>query len=244
LSAAPATGPGDYVHLMDRRPLVAGVATVLAIGLLLFAASSGPTRLWSDPPPAGVATVFANQSATTSSIAPEDTIAVGEPVNRPWSGNVVAYLAVLVTLLVVVLVVRTRGVTVGRPRWRSRLRMANAGDHLPEIEQPDLMVDVVAADEALGVGSPKNAIVACWMHLERGVAASGLERLPAETSLEYVARVVATSSVRPEPIGELADLYREARFSRHDMSEADRMRARALLSDVVAAVRHGSVESV
>ena len=229
---------------MDRRPLVAGVATVLTIGLLLLAASSGPARLWSDPPPAGVTTVLVNQSATTGSIAPEDTAPVGEPVNRPWGGNVVAYLAALAMLLVMVLVVRTRGVTVGRPRWRGRLRNTNFGDHLPEIEQPDLMVDVAAADVALGVGSPKNAIVACWMQLERGVAASGLERLSAETSLEYVARVVAASSVRPEPIRELADLYREARFSRHDMSDADRERARALLSDVVAAVRHGTVGTV
>lgn len=223
---------------------MAGVATVLAIGLLLFAASSGPTRLWSDPPPAGVTTVLVDQPAATSTIAPEDTTAPGEPVSRPWGGNLLGYLAALAALIVILLVLRTRGVTVGRPGWRRWLRNASTGDDLPEIEQPDLMVEAAAADEALGVGSPKNAIVACWMQLERGVAASGLQRLPAETSLEYVERVVAASSVRPEPIQELADLYREARFSRHDMSEADRGRARVLLQDVVEAVRHGTVGSV
>ena len=170
-------------------------------------------------------------------------IAQGEPVNRPWGGNLFGYLAALAALIVIVLVVRTRGVTVGRSGWPRWPRNVSAGDDLPEIEQPDLMAEVAAADEALGVGSPKNAIVACWMQLERGVAASGLERLPAETSLEYVERVVAASSVRPEPIQELADLYREARFSRHDMSEADRGRARVLLRDVVEAVRHSSVAS-
>ncbi len=229
---------------MDRRLLGAGIATALAIGSLLFAASSGSTRLWSDPPPAGVTTVLVNQPDATSTIAPEDTTAQGEPVNRPWGGNLFGYLAALVALIVIVLVLRTRGVTVGRSGWRRWLRNAGAGDDLPEIEQPDLMAEVAAADAALGVGSPRNAIVACWMQLERGVAASGLERLPAETSLEYVERVVAASSVRPEPIQELADLYREARFSRHDMSEADRGRTRVLLRDVVEAVRHGTVESV
>ena len=185
-----------------------------------------------------------NQPEVTTTLEPEDTTAVGEPVNRPWGGNVLAYLAAMAMLVVMILVVRTRGFTVGRRRWRSLLRVTSRGDDLPEIEQPDLMVDVAAADAALRVGSPKNAIVACWMQLESDAAASGIERLPAETSLEYVARVVAASSVRPEPIRELADLFREARFSRHDMSEADRGRALVLLRDVVQAVRQGTVEPV
>jgi hypothetical protein len=78
---------------------------------------------------------------------------------------------------------------------------------------------------ALREGDPRNAIVACWMDLEAACADSGFPRLPAETSTEFTGRVLAHFSVRHEVIESLAALYREARFSEHQLTEHHRERA-------------------
>ena len=112
---------------------------------------------------------------------------------------------------------------------------------LPEVPERELAVDVESARVALAGGSPRNAIVACWMQLERDAAAAGLPREAAETSAEYVERVVAASSVDPAPIRELAALYREARFSRHELRDDHRTRALAALNRVEAVLRPSAV---
>ena len=64
-----------------------------------------------------------------------------------------------------------------------------------------------------------------------------MSRVSSETSAEYVARVVASGSVNAGPIGELAALYREARFSRHDLGDEHRARAFASLERALAAAK-------
>ena len=74
-------------------------------------------------------------------------------------------------------------------------------------------------------GAPRNAIVAAWLDLETSAAATGLPRLPAETSTEYTERVIGAWPVDRERLGDLAALYREARFSVHELGESHRDRA-------------------
>jgi hypothetical protein len=227
---------------MDRR-LVAGVATTVAMVLLVLAASSGPVRLWITPP---------SELAPPSidSTGPLDTVAQPDPVlpdRTPgrWDDTFLQLVGVLLLALIVTMArwvvkagmwptLRRRGV---RRRWNWRIAA------LPEMPERELAVDVDAARDALAGGSPRNAIVACWMQLERDVAAAGLPRDAAETSAEYVERVVVASSVEPGPIRELAALYREARFSRHELGNDHRIRALAALNSVEAALRR-SVEVV
>ena len=47
----------------------------------------------------------------------------------------------------------------------------------------------------------------------------GLPRHPAETSAEYTIRVLHTWDIAPAALGGLAELYREARYSRHPVTE-------------------------
>jgi hypothetical protein len=83
------------------------------------------------------------------------------------------------------------------------------------------------------------------MQLEADVAAAGLPRRTTETSSEYVERVIGRSSVDPLPITELAALYREARFSVHELRDEHRDRASRALDDVVAALdSHHEVREV
>ncbi len=71
-----------------------------------------------------------------------------------------------------------------------------------------------------------------WVDLEESAAASRLARRPAETPLEYVARVLATWDVDIAALAELANLYREARFSSHPMGSRERERALRALDQV------------
>jgi hypothetical protein len=107
---------------------------------------------------------------------------------------------------------------------------------LPEVDEQGPRIDLASARAALVAGSPRNAIVACWMQLEREASDAGLARLAPETPTEYVERVIASTSVDPAPIGELAALYREARFSDHDLPDDHRARALVALDRVEAAL--------
>ena len=125
------------------------------------------------------------------------------------------------------------------------LRSLIRAPHLTVHEEPDFLIPLVPSEllEAardrlrdLETGEPRNAIVAAWLGLETSAAATGLPRLPAETSTEYTARVIGVWHVDPERLADLAALYREARFSVHELGEDHRQRAitdlRVLVDDL------------
>ena len=221
---------------MDRR-LVAGAATGVAMVLLVLAASSGPVRLWITPPvdvgPSSVGT-----AGPLDTVAPPDSVSPDRGGLHHWGDVLFQLFGVLFIILAVTVAVwMVRAGRWPRPRRSVRERSVRQVTALPEVAERELAVDVEAARVALAGGSPRNAIVACWMQLERDAAAAGLPRDAAETSAEYVERVVAASSVDPAPIRELAALYREARFSRHELRDDHRTRALAALNRVEAVLR-------
>jgi hypothetical protein len=83
---------------------------------------------------------------------------------------------------------------------------------------------------AVNTGTPSNAIVACWLALEQTAALAGVPRRATETPSEFTVRVLAAAAVSEPVLGRLADLYREARFSQHDLSESARTEAREALA--------------
>lgn len=89
-----------------------------------------------------------------------------------------------------------------------------------------------AVDDAvteIDSGAAAEGILACWLGLERTAEGLGSGRAPAETSAEFVARLLVDVHVDPAPVERLAGLFREARFSRHAMTERDRDGAREAL---------------
>lgn len=200
-----------------------------------MASSSGPVQLWRIPssvivPPDG--------APIPPNVNPQIPATV-DPVTVPsWVVAVWLLIAGLFIVLIVIVVVSVRlGLPLPRfgrrSRWLPRQQIAA----LPEVEERDLTVDIDAAMAALTAGEARNAIVACWMQLESDAATVGLERLTAETPAEYVERVVGVSSIDPGPIKELAALYREARFSLHQLDDHDRSRAVAALERVAATLK-------
>lgn len=222
---------------MDRRTLLALATAALGAVLLVVAASSGPVRVWSEPPsrpaterPVTIDTEVNDETPPLGSLPPPTAETTDSPF---WRIIAAIGLALLVWLAVVVISTWWR--MLRRAEWRRR-RTEPGFAPLPEVADPVVALDMEAARSALAEGTPRNAIVACWLQLERDAAAAGLPRHPSETSAEYTSRVVGASSVDRAPIDELGALYREARFSRHELDDGHRRRAIEALGRVAAAL--------
>ena len=123
-------------------------------------------------------------------------------------------------------------------RANRRRRRAAPPESAREAPDRALLTDRRAARQArmLREGSPREAIIATWLDLERLVAAAGVPRRPSETSSELVVRVLDDREVPAAALTDLAALFREARFSTHELTEALRERAAGDLDAVHAAL--------
>ena len=97
-----------------------------------------------------------------------------------------------------------------------------------------------ALDELAAGGPVDSAIIRCWLQLEAAADAAGVGRQASDTPEEAVGRLLGAGGVRAEPLRRLADLYREARFSRHRMTEADATAAHNALTDILDDLRQDS----
>jgi hypothetical protein len=199
----------------------------------VLASSSGSVRIWVNPSPAGDIDIEPSSPGAPS----RSSQPTGDGADSwPWLGALFNVIGIV--LLVFLVAVFVHLAVIPRNPWvRSRLRrwsLRRPGhfEALPEVDDRELDLDMAAARLALAAGTPRNAIVACWIQLEGDATEVGLPRLDAETSVEYTQRVVASSSIDPGPIGELAALYREARFSGHRLEDDHRTRAFAALGEV------------
>jgi ABC-type transporter Mla MlaB component len=190
---------------------------------------------------------------TTTGTTPTDTASPGdEPLPEPGEPPF------LLTLVAVVLQVAALGVLlVGlflAVRWLWGLRIRRRV-HTPEVE-----FDVVEAPQRVAAavangateqrllllgGTPRNGIVACWNRFEVQAAAAGVPRRPWETSSEYTLRILDLARADTHAVAALAELFREARFSEHELGERARRRAVALLDEIHASLgrRHSGVGS-
>jgi hypothetical protein len=85
---------------------------------------------------------------------------------------------------------------------------------------------------------PRRAVIGAWARMEAGLAAAGVPRRPSEAPFEYAARVLQTAlapaagPLPPDSVHRLTGLFERAKFSRHDIGEADRDQAIAALRTV------------
>ena len=222
---------------MSRRGVqltFAGAAVVMAA--LVVAALGRPLSLLSRPTDTQTFTPLPTVTSTPPSLTLPATTYTTNPA--PYDPS-----PVLITLVQLILV--ATGLLVAFALVQLVRSLLRRRPHLELHEEPDFAIPVVpgelleAARERLRdleSGEPRNAIVAAWLGLETSAAATGLPRLPAETSSEYTERVIGVWPVDSERLGDLAALYREARFSVHELGEGHRDRAvtdlRVLIADL------------
>ena len=235
--AEPDTAPGaDAVRASVTA--VVGVLGAVALLLLLvtWAATIGPQEVVTDPgnPPTNVSI-----PPTTATAAPEQG---GQPASqgkgdRDVLFTVVTIVATLLATIVMLAVLLTVLRWLMTRTWRRRDEPEPAEVEFDPLEAPSLLAEALASGAqtqraALQSGNPRNAIVECWHRFEELAGSTGVRRLAWETSSEFTIRLLDRVSADDRAVSELADLYRDARYSRHEVSEESRDRATAALDRI------------
>jgi hypothetical protein len=164
----------------------------------------------------------------------------GQPT-YPWLpllGDLIEY-AVLAYLLVLA----WRGL-----RWLQE-ELASRRRHEPAplradfevLDDPDPLAEEMLRDaesqyEILLGGTARNAIVACWDRFEEQAERVGAARRPWETSSEFTMRLLDAVSADPRAVVALEQLFREARYSDHEMTEGSRQAAVEALRGIHASI--------
>jgi Domain of unknown function (DUF4129) len=112
----------------------------------------------------------------------------------------------------------------------------------PPLEELDLAPDSEPLAEALAAGAqalredpdPRAAIIGCYAAMERSLADAGSPAHAADTPAEVLARATEGGLVRSTWASTLTGLFRQARYSSHPMTEADRTTAMGALAQVRA----------
>jgi hypothetical protein len=217
------------------------VLVLLAGGFLLalLAAHVNPPHGADHPLTAGTYT-----PPTVSVVPPSGPPPSSPPPSRPFHevGNLSVALYVLLivgcVLAAVVLLVRALNA-----RARRRRHDSDATDVRGFDLEPDLVATRMAEAAESGLteleaeGPVADVIIACWQRLRAAAAEVGLPPVASDTPAEAIARVLragAVSAAASRPLDTLAGLYREARFSEHEMSRGDVWVARQALQAILA----------
>jgi Domain of unknown function (DUF4129) len=118
---------------------------------------------------------------------------------------------------------------------RRRPRDLTFSEPAPGLDPEPLAGAVVAGEQALREEpDPRAAIIGCYAAMERSLADAGSPAEEADTPAEVLARATAGGLVRSRWAGTLTGLFRQARYSSHPMTEADRTTALGALAGVRA----------
>lgn len=216
--------------------VLAGVA--VACLLVMWAAAIGPDAILRGDGNQGSSTSTFQQEQPPGDDGDEDEVSAPQ---QPWTENpwVNAVTMVAGVVLLVGFLLWAVGATRERRR-AARESVVDDGDDeltLDPAQRAAVVTDHAAAQfEALRGGTPRNAIVALWQELEDDVAGTGLSRRASETSVEFTHRFLAELRVDPGAAERLGALYREARFSTHELTEEHRAAAEQALSSLHASL--------
>lgn len=232
-----------------RGPTAALAVGVVTAFLLLVAvvtsARNAPGPLPSQDPPVVSATA-APLAAPTVTLA----TASRQPLTNAAAATVPRWLVIsllvtggLIAAVAVALAVRAllrllRRVLDDR-RARATGEPGPGVDPLVEIGEK-LRERVTAAADALeeDSGPPGDAVVACWLDLERAAAATGSPRAPSQTASEFTAALLRrhTAAGADRELRVLLGLYQRARFSAAPVTAADIDVARRCLRTIAGAI--------
>ncbi|HEY3003612.1 MAG TPA: DUF4129 domain-containing protein [Kribbellaceae bacterium] len=235
-----------------RRGVLAATGAValsaVTLALVVLASSAGSVH----PVSESTATAKQRQGSIppqnptpTPSGSPPNLLPPGKPWDVPgWLITAIqlVLLGVLVTgIVLLVRVVMRAIVSVVREIELPESESTDAS-HWQKVARAEAS-DAVAegGDAMMASGTPANAIVACWLALERAAASAGVNRRPSETPAEFTLRVLGAVDVPAAPLERLADLYKEARFSVHGLGEPARAEARRALDELRQALRDAPV---
>ena len=223
--------PSDDVRVLRlrgvlRAVLLAGLATIPAVVLLAAPLHSHPL-----PPQPLPTQPRPTQPQPRLTRAP-----------RPGATFRLSFPDVLYALLILALI----GAIAVCVVWLRRRQPGYGGPppdeaSLAEGQRTGLQDAVSSGRRALAeLDDARAAIIACYVAMERSLAAAGADHAVADTPDEFLARAVTEGLVRGAAAGELTALFYEARFSAHDLTAAQRDAAREALEQLAADLRGSS----
>jgi Domain of unknown function (DUF4129) len=230
------------------RLITVAVVVLSALTLIALAARSDRAPLLAPKPVAATPTAVVTPAGGSRTPAPDGGQAdPAQPASRHqanwvvWFGIIVAVAPVLLALLLApaMIYVPAGGLWFGRDKTKS----AEPPEIEDEVTPPPLADAVAEGLRELDQGGPGEGVVACWVQLERAAADAGTHRAAPDTASELVGRLIDRHPVSSGPLLRLADLYREARYSRHELPESARTEARAALEQLRAELEGSPVGS-
>jgi hypothetical protein len=116
-----------------------------------------------------------------------------------------------------------------RRRRRRRAVPLDAASTVAEdlaAEMSDAIDDLEAEPDA------RRAVIAAYARMEGVLARHGLRRLPSETPLEYLRRVLLGLTGRADAVKRLTSLFEQAKFSRHEIDSSMKFEAIGALREI------------
>lgn len=209
------------------KGIAAAVVAAVVLMLLLWGSGSGSQVLSSPSGEAG---------PLPPPTAPQDP--ASQDVAATTSGaNVLEPAAPALDWLMVFFALLGLAIAVTVIRWLLHREWEESQAPEEDVVPDDLDLLMEATSEtartsAVAEGEPRNVVVRCWVALEDAADASGLPRDAAETAAEFTRRFLGVWEVDRGLTQELADLYREARFSRHPVAASEGARAVEIVSAI------------
>ncbi len=237
-------GDGEQRPAAGRQAALAVAATCALAVLVAWAALIGPERVFTGPGP----TPSSETTSPTESVLEEDRLREdaedgARPADPPWWARLLVWVFEALVLLVVLalLVVGSRALV---DVWRRRRRTVPELREDPGFEtlaagarvEAAVRDDAAAQDAVLAEGSARNAIVAAWHRFEVQGERAGVRRREWETSSEFTLRMLDEAGADSAAVTRLGELYREARFSRHEVDEEHRVAAVEALAAIRASL--------
>ena len=242
---APAAGGFDMPAMSrttgarpTRRMLLIAFAIVVLWLLLVMALNRLGATLSTNSSPATV------PGSVPSGVATPDPANAVQPRSEEPAreSNLMAYFSVATVAFLSILVVGTLVMARMRRRPGPAAPPAEAGhdDEVPDVGSESLAraAEVGLAEVGDLSREPRKAIIACYAAME-----GELSRVPGampedfDTATEVLDRAVAHHALGPDSATQLVDLFDEARFSPHVMTEAHRDAAVRVLQRVLGELR-------
>ena len=103
------------------------------------------------------------------------------------------------------------------PRLSPTTLAASIGDAIDDLEaEPDA----------------RRAVIAAYARMESSLARNGLQRVPSETPLEYLRRILLGLTSRGDAVSRLTGLFEQAKFSRHEIDATMKQAAIGALREI------------
>jgi Domain of unknown function (DUF4129) len=242
--AEPVRGARDTARLIAVAVVVLSTLTLIALAARSNRAPTlapkpvTPTPTAVLPPLAGTATPAPDTDQTE---ADDETDRQSHPDWAIWF----AFTLFIVPLLIALFYAPAMLSLPAGGRWFDRRlpKPAEPAEVEDEVTPPPLVDAIADGLRELDQGGPGEGVVASWVQLERAAADAGTHRAAPDTSSELVGRLIDRHPVSSGPLLRLADLYREARYSRHQLPETARTEARAALEQLRAELEANPVGS-